>query len=326
VETLDYHPLESVIAQYLSEKDITTGTKELYKVLFKQYVQYLKENHISYASKTDFVQFLDWKRREGCSDRWIYQLTSAIKGLYKYLRLHYKRLGLPHMYANDIAETIKNVRIVPNLSKPILTIDEVKQLIQCLKTKRHAIWEYRDYAMMYLMITTGLRGIEISRAKRTDISILGNQSILYIQGKGRRSKDEFVKLTPSVLEAIQAYVKKRKDKNPYLFISHSQRSKTLYLKRTFFVVMMKRVLKKCGLEHTKITAHSLRHTAATLNLLRGSTLEQTSRFMRHEQMSTTLIYAHHLERLEDDSEQRIEAFILKEDSLFHGKRWIILDF
>jgi hypothetical protein len=35
--------------------------------------------------------------------------------------------------------------------------------------------------------------------------------------------------------------------------------------------------------------------------------------MRHANLSTTLVYAHHTSRMLDDSEAALEAFILKEE-------------
>ena len=217
-------------------------------------------------------------------------------------------------YAQDITESIKNERIKNQISKPILTIDQAKHLLLHTKKIRKYIWHYRDHAMIYLMITTGMRSIEIRRARIKDLRVVNNQLILYVQGKGRNSADEFVKISKGVKEALNDYLNKRKDKNPYLFISHSKRSDIPYLSRTFFIRMFKRVLKDTGLEDTGITPHSLRHTAATLNLLRGASLEATKRFMRHASMSSTLIYSHHISRLKDDSENQIERFILGKDS------------
>jgi integrase/recombinase XerD len=51
-------------------------------------------------------------------------------------------------------------------------------------------------------------------------------------------------------------------------------------------------------------------------LLRGATLDDTKRFMRHKDLSSTLIYAHHIDPMKDDSEDQIEKYILKEDSFF----------
>jgi len=311
---MNNHPLETLFKQYLAEKDITRGTFELYNTVLKQYTLYLKEHQILYAKTNDVIHYLDWKRNQGYSVRWIYHQTSTIKGLYRYLSFNQKRLGLPEEYAFDISEPIKNVRIKNRKSKPILTIEQAKHLILCTKNNRKYIWHYRDHAMVYLMITTGLRSIEIRRARKKDLRVVNNQLILYVQGKGRKSADEFVKIAEGVETAINDYLNKRKDKNPYLFISHSNHSDIPYLSRTFFIGMFKRVLKDSGLEDTKITPHCLRHTAAAMNLLRGGSIEATRALLRHTNIQSTLVYAHHIQRMKDDSEYQIESFILKEEA------------
>jgi integrase len=53
--------------------------------------------------------------------------------------------------------------------------------------------------------------------------------------------------------------------------------------------------------------HSLRHTCATLSLQTGSTLEQTQQLLRHANIETTLIYAHHLNRINDDTVLKITS-------------------
>ena len=89
--------------------------------------------------------------------------------------------------------------------------------------------------------------------------------------------------------------------------------------------MFRRVLEDCNLEDTKITPHSLRHTAATFNLLRGGSLEETKRLMRHTNISSTLIYTHHINRMKDDSQNQIEKFILGEVAFVYGYYLIELE-
>jgi integrase/recombinase XerD len=305
---MNTHPLELLISQYLAEKDITRGSWELYNTILKQYTSYLKDHQILYAKKSDVINYREWKRNQGYSVRWIYHQISAIKGLYQYLSMNQKRLGLPEEYADDITVTIK-----PTVPKAILTTHQAKHLILHLKNNRKYIWHYRDYPMIYLMLVTGIRSIEIRRAKIKDLRMIGGKQILYVQGKGRTSADEFVKISDGLHQAIIDYLNKRKDKNPYLFISHSRRSNVPYLSRTFFLRMLRRVLKESGLEYTHITPHSLRHTAATMNLLRGGSLAATKQLMRHSNLSTTLLYAHNLEMIHDDSEKQIEDYILGKD-------------
>ena len=67
-----------------------------------------------------------------------------------------------------------------------------------------------------------------------------------------------------------------------------------------------------GINSPRITAHSLRHTAATLNLLNGGTPEETQQLMRHQNPATTQIYSHALDRGNNESEDRITKVIFSE--------------
>lgn len=314
------HPLEQLIDLYLSEKDITLESYELYHIILKQFVAYLKAHEILYAETKDIKDYIEAKKEEGYTIRWCHHQLGVIKVFYSYLSLNQNRLGLDKRYAYNIAETIQNMPIKKEISKPMLTIHQAKHLILHLKSHRQYIWHYRDYAMIYLMITTGLRSIEVRRAKIKDLKLVNDTYILYVQGKGRSREDDFVKITKGVKEAIDDYLNVRKDQNPFLFISHSKRYETPYLSRTFFLRMFRRVLKEAGLGHLKVTPHSLRHAAATYNLLRGGTLEETKRLMRHKDLSTTLIYAHHLKRMEEDLENELESYMMSDQDTKDQKK------
>ncbi|MCD4827120.1 MAG: tyrosine-type recombinase/integrase [Acholeplasmataceae bacterium] len=308
------HPLEDLVDLYLAEKDIKRETWELYHTILIQYIAYLKTQKIIYAKKSDVLSFIDYKKRQNYSTQWIYHLISTIKGLYQYLAFNQKRLDLDDIYAYDITESIKNVSIKKKFDKQTLEIHEAKHLILCTKQMRKYIWHYRDHAIIYLMIVTGIRSVEVRRARIKDLKKINSQHVLYIQGKGMSSKDDYVKISKGLKDAIDDYLNLRSDKNPYLFISHSKRSDVPYLSRTFFNRMLKRVLGDSGFDPNYITAHCLRHTAASLNLKRGGSLEETKRFMRHSNLSTTLIYSHMVKTIEDDTENQVEHYILNDDS------------
>jgi site-specific recombinase XerD len=308
------HPLKTLIEDYLLEKDIKQTSRELYATSLKQYCEYLKACDVRYAVASDVIAYVEELKRKGYSKRWIYVQISTIKGLYHYLSVHQKRLELPLEYGDDITKTIDNVSIKHTVSKPILTVEQAKTLINHTKASRHTIWSYRDHAIVYLMLTTGLRSVEVRRAKKTDLGRLNHQLVLYVQGKGHTSKETYVKISQGVERAINDYLLQRDDNNPYLFISHSFHTETPYLSRTFFIGMFRRVLNTCGLEQSKITPHSLRHTAATFNLQRGGSLEMTKQLLRHASLSSTLVYAHHIKRIDDDAELQIERLILEDDA------------
>ena len=300
------HPLEDLYMDYLSEKDISRGTYEFYKIILKQYTSYLKERNILYATTSDVLNYKKLLIQKGYKESFIHATLSTIKSFYKYLKLHKTRLELDKVYHIDMTENIVNKRRQSATFKPTLSKEDAKYLLITLESSRKYIWHYRDYALIYLMLTTALRSIEVRRAKFKDITSIGDTYILNIQGKGRSSKDSYVKLTPSVKSAIDVYLSLRKDYNPYLFISHSYHTHTLYLSRNAIKDILARALKISSLEHLKLSPHSLRHTAATLNLKSGAKLEDIRLQLRHSDISTTSIYIH--EETKSDASD-IENFI-----------------
>ncbi|MDY0211156.1 MAG: tyrosine-type recombinase/integrase [Acholeplasma sp.] len=307
---MSFHPLFQLVEDYLTDKDITKESFDLYQTILKQYTNYLINNQIEFAKTSDVTKYIKSIKDKGYSVSWINLQLTAIKGLYRYLSDNQRRYDLPLEYAFDITLSIKNEQSSRENNRPLLTIEQAKQLIIKTKENRRYIWHYRDHAMIYLMLTTGIRGVEVRRLKKKDFSVLNEQLILYVQGKGRDNADEYVKIPSGVEEAINDYLSKREDKSPYIFVSHRKHTDKYMLSRTFFDSMFKRVLRDSGLSDLNLTPHALRHTAATANLLRGESLEQTRQFMRHSHVTSTMIYAHHLKEKNLDSQNELESFIL----------------
>jgi integrase/recombinase XerC len=65
----------------------------------------------------------------------------------------------------------------------------------------------RDYTIITLMITGGLRTIEVARTNFEDLRTAGDNEVLYIQGKGRDEKTEYVKVQPQVSQAYKGVYK-----------------------------------------------------------------------------------------------------------------------
>jgi len=73
--------------------------------------------------------------------------------------------------------------------------------------------------------------------------------------------------------------------------------------------IVKERLRAAGFDSDRLTAHSLRHTAANLNLRNGGTLEETQQLLRHTNITTTMIYIKSIEREDNPSESRIASLI-----------------
>ena len=222
------------------------------------------------------------------------------------MRLFFKWTSQENIYPN-IADRVKGAKLDTTHKKDYLTSAQIKDVLKNIDTS--TLKGARDYAIVALMVTTGLRTIEISRAKVGDIRNVGNTPVLYIQGKGKEEKNDYVKLPYQVIKAIGVYRNMLANDHEQLFVSTSNNNKGKGLTTCSVSTIVKNAMKEAGYNSPRLTAHSLRHSTATLNLLNGGTLEETQQLLRHSKISTTMVYLHHLERINNDSEKRVASSI-----------------
>ena len=144
-----------------------------------------------------------------------------------------------------------------------------------------------------------------------DVRTAGDSAALFIQGKGHEEKTDYVKLAAPVEKVLRDYLTDRgeTDGKAPLFVSDSNNSRGSRITTRSVSRLVKNHMRAAGYDSERLTAHSLRHTAATLNLLNGATLEETRQLLRHTSINTTLIYSHALERAANNSEARIAAAV-----------------
>ena len=176
---------------------------------------------------------------------------------------------------------------------------------------RNSLEGMRNFAMFGLMAVCGLRTIEISRADIADLRNVAGVTCLYIQGKGKTSKSDFVKVPPQVEKAIRAYLNARGNVsgNAPLFASCSRRNRNQRLTTRTISGVAKSAMINAGYISERWTAHSLRHTSVTIALMAGNTLDDVKAFARHNSVNTTLIYAHNINRLKSACEASIAKAI-----------------
>jgi len=223
------------------------------------------------------------------------------------IRRLFSWLTIEKYIEHDISQNIKSLKISREHKKDALTVEQVKEVLQKIDTT--SIQGKRDYALILLAITTGLRIIEIQRADIQDIREIGGQAVLFIQGKGKTDRAAYVKLPEKTLEAIGKYLKIRKIGGKVLFASHSNFKKGERMHVGSISRLIKTALREAKLDSDRLTAHSLRHTAATINLIAGGSLEETQELLRHSNINTTIIYTQHIKRMKNRSEARIEEAI-----------------
>ena len=120
-----------------------------------------------------------------------------------------------------------------------------------------------------------------------------------------------MKITGHVLTAITEYLKARGPVkgNAPLFASCSRRNNGGRLTTRTVSQVCKNAMKAAGYDSHRLTAHSLRHSAVTLALLAGMSLQDVSQFARHSSVNVTMIYAHDITRMKSQCESAISAAI-----------------
>lgn len=211
-------------------------------------------------------------------------------------------------FYNDITQGVRTPKREQAFKKLHLTDEKSAELLTHFENV-----SLRDYAIVNLMLRTGLRTIEVIRADVGDLDFEGTTRVLRVWGKGRskaNKKDDFVILTDKAFQPIKEYLSTRKGlaAGQPLFTSNSHRNTGERLTTRSIRGLCKDGLKAIGLDNRNFTAHSLRHTTATTILKHGGTLEDAQDVLRHRSSDTTHIYVESIKK-EMRLQNRPEAII-----------------
>lgn len=304
VETLENN-INNYLIAFLESLDIKQSSKATYKRQLSEFFIWFKKQNQNKPTRQDLLLYKEFLQNKK-------ELASlTISGYLTAVRRFFEWLESLKIYPN-IAKGIKGPKRRGGFKKDCLTIEQAKLLLKSIN--RDNLSGKRDFAILNLMIRTGLRSIEVVRANREDIAQQSGETVLFIHGKGRDDKDEIVLLTDSVLIPIKEYLEARKNirnRDP-IFASHSTKNMGKRLTTRSISRLVKNRLKDINIDDPRITAHSLRHTAITFSLLAGATAQEARTMARHSDINTTLIYAHNINRIKQAPEKKIDMF-LKED-------------
>lgn len=185
------------------------------------------------------------------------------------------------------AERIKNAK-APKKQPIYLPEKERTSLLNAVKGE-NAI---RDYAILLLITTCGLRVSEVVNLSMRDFNFSAKK--IRIHGKGNKERTAYP--TPACIEALLDYKNLYRDAchvssepNDPFFISKTKG--TRLTTRTIERIMQKYV-NAAGIGGMGYTPHKLRHTTATILAKDGVDLLTIQQLMGHESPTTTQIYTH----------------------------------
>lgn len=294
--------------QFLATQDVTRGSKTTYRNALQQFFSWFAAQKNNNPSRETILMYKDSLDLKGLRPSTRANYLVAVRKFFEWA----ESLKL---YPN-IAKGIKGARrALKNHQKDPLTISQIKNVLSSIS--RSTLQGKRDFALINLLVRTGLRLIEVVRADYQDIDVQGEEALLWVRGKGRDGKDECVVLADDALNPLREYLRARNLKAPTepLFTSLSDRNRNKRLTTHSLSRLIKTHLRTIGLNSRRITAHSLRHTFGVLSIKAGASLYELQLAMRHTNPATTEIYLGDIERqkrLEGAPEKKVSDLLSHE--------------
>jgi len=283
----------ALLDSFLQYVDASPKTVETYRKAIGRLLSYFNENGISQPTRQDVLNFKQSLQNGKHLVRGVLReyKPTTIQNYIVASRVFFGWLESQNIYPN-IAEHIKGAKLDHKYKKNYLTAEQVKIILGRAKEKATTIIGVRNYAMFALMVTCGLRTIEVARANVEDMRTVGGNSVLFLQGKGRDERADYVKLPLEVETIIRGYLAMRGNASGALFASTSNNGQGQRMTTRAISGIVKAMLVDAGYNDESLTAHSLRHTSATLAILAGNAIQDVQQFARHKNIGTTMIYVH----------------------------------
>lgn len=297
--------LKSIIDEYITFMDRKQITKDSYQRILLQYLDYITTLSISNPKRNDVLKYKEYLLKN-LGSATVQKHIVVLRGFYRYCKLN--------NYSDDITYEIRGMKIQSTFKRQALSIEDSKRLLLKSRHRARDVIGKRNYAIVALLLTTGLRSIEIEWADVDDLDLIDGDHVLFVMGKGHDSKDAFVKISNEVYDIIQDYLVARNDENEALFLTHNKKHENKRLSTKIIRSAVKELLISIGYNSKAYSVHSLRHTFATTALTQGASLLETKEALRHSDVSTTQIYVHQVEQMKSNTYRKVS------DALFKKKR------
>ena len=222
--------------------------------------------------------FLSYAQGMGRSAR--RSMQSALRTFLRFC-LHQGYIERPLDHAVPTLRTYKLTTVPRGLSDP-----QAQQVLHGINRNSHA--GRRDYAILQLLYTYGVRGGQVRVLRLEDIDCVQNKILFRASKQG---KDSPLPLTAPVGESLLDYLQNSRPSHPSPHVFLTCRAPYHPLAHpSSLSAIVERHLRIAGLELPSKGAHAFRHGFATRMLHQGHSLKAVADVLGHRHLSTTFIY------------------------------------
>lgn len=296
--------LNLLIKQFMLQKQadgLADSTLESYRYALKHFYQYLcKNNFCKNNTVTDIRETI---RETDIRDYFIYlrgcrYSAATLRDKYAVLHAFFGYL-LKHGYIQENPVKIRKPAVHGRAL--CFTNEEIECILNHYKNI-DTFTKLRDYTIISVLLATGIR-----RAELLGITSV-NRDYIRVTGKG--SKTRYVPVSRGLRRVLDKYIAERNKRAvcPYLIVTKAGTRLTNNGLRAVFT----RLSNATGISGKRFSAHTFRHTYATLFLKNGGDLASLQHILGHADIATTAIYLH----WNDDAAKRVNDRVNPFDNFY----------
>lgn len=278
--------------------------------LLKDYLDYLEvEKNRSQKTRENYERYLRAFLADTKAERPVditealvrnFRLSLARKDLKKITQNYYiiaLRNFLRYLVKRDIEALAPEKVELPKVSREQIEVLDYRDLERLLAPPTETtLRALRDHAVLETLFSTGLRLSELCALDRyLDI----NRGEFTVRGKGGKLRVVF--LSDRAKRALTAYLEKRTDTEPALFVSLTKEKKEEGRGKSSKVLgritpraverLVEMRARQAGIAK-RVHPHEIRHSFATDLLLNGADIRAVQELLGHVNVSTTQVYTH----------------------------------
>ncbi len=260
-------------------RDSTLVQYRHYLSRFRDYLQRIRQPLLPELQLTTVSAFIT-ECGETIDKRSVQSLCSILKVFLRYL---YRK----DLTARDLGKAIESPRrySFSNLPRSI-TWSEVELMLQ--KVDRRSAVGRRDYAILLLLVTYGLRAREVAALTLDDID--WKRERLSIRGR-KADHSTAYPLAPTVGEALLDYLKSGRPETSDRAVFFGANAPYKPLSGVAVSLRAKYYLRKAGVKVPRPGSHTLRHTCVQQLIDSGFSLKTIGDFVGHRTPDATKIYS-----------------------------------
>ena len=285
------------------EKSLSSETRRAYGRVIKEFFSFHKNVEPVEVKPIDVIRWRDSLIENKKSAATVSFKLSVVRSLFEYLKAGGFVQNNP-----ALTKLVPPPKLSEDLRGRSLTVKEVNYILSGPNQEKPE--GARDYAILLMLLRTGLRVAEICSLKSSSIKWSHGRWTLKFKIKGGRTRT--IPLPTEVKKAIDEYLRLDRDRRKILKTDGGNESwifqtitnyRTLVFDKPLSTTMVWYITQRWG-EFTgigKVSPHDLRRTAITRALDKGLTYRQVQMMSGHKDPKTVMRYDHGRENLEQNA-------------------------